>query len=213
MMVSRQLEGRGFHDAEVLEAMRSVPRDRFVPMDQQARAYDDNALPIGHGQTISQPYIVARMTEALQLSAWRQAHPSEPMRVLDVGTGSGYQAAVLAQLGAEVISIERDADLAEDARARLAELGYQVNVIVGDGSAGAPDFAPFAGIVVAAAAPDVPAPLVAQLADGARLVVPVGGRWEQQLTLVRREGDRTITEPIEAAVFVPLVGEHGFPER
>jgi protein-L-isoaspartate(D-aspartate) O-methyltransferase len=212
-MITSQLERRGLRDAAVLAAMRAVPRERFVPADMLDRAYDDNALPIGRGQTISQPYIVALMTEALQLPAWQAAHPSDPLRVLDVGTGSGYQAAVLAEMGAEVVSIERDAELAEQARSRLLDLGYEIDVIVGDGSAGAPDHAPFAGIVVAAAAPEVPAPLVAQLADDARLVVPVGGRYEQRLTVVRRQDGKTVTEPIEAAVFVPLVGKHGFSER
>lgn len=212
-MVERQLEQRGLRDADVLAAMRSVPRERFVPVDQQSRAYADNALPIGHGQTISQPYIVALMTDALKLPAWRLAHPNEQPRVLDVGTGSGYQAAVLAAMGAAVVSIERDPVLAEEARTRLSELGYLVEVIIGDGSAGAPEHAPFAGIIAAAAAPAIPEPLVAQLADGARLVVPVGGRASQQLTVVRREGARTVVESMEAAVFVPLVGEHGFPER
>jgi protein-L-isoaspartate(D-aspartate) O-methyltransferase len=212
-MITSQLERRGLRDAAVLAAMRAVPRERFVPADMLDRAYDDNALPIGRGQTISQPYIVALMTEALQLPAWQAAHPSDPLRVLDVGTGSGYQAAVLAEMGAEVVSIERDPELADQARARLLDLGYEIDVIVGDGSAGAPDHAPFAGIVVAAAAPEVPAPLVAQLAEDARLVVPVGGRYEQRLTVVRRQDTETVTESIEAAVFVPLVGEHGFSER
>ncbi|HSH21710.1 MAG TPA: protein-L-isoaspartate(D-aspartate) O-methyltransferase [Candidatus Caenarcaniphilales bacterium] len=212
-MVAGQLERRGLHDEDVLAAMRTVPRERFVPPDLQGRAYADNALPISHGQTISQPYIVARMTEALRLSAWRRAHPEDRPRVLDVGTGSGYQAAILAAMGAHVVSVERDAELAAEARSRLRALGYVVEVIVADGSRGAPRFAPFAGIVVAAAAPAVPGPLVDQLALDGRLVLPVGGPAEQELVVVRREGERTVIEPIEAAVFVPLVGEHGFPER
>lgn len=212
-MVRLQLEQRGFSDPDVLAAMRSVPREQFVPAELMEHAYDDNALPIGRGQTISQPYIVARMTEALALPAWRAAHPGQPVRVLDVGTGSGYQAAVLEQMGADVVSIERDAELAEQARQRLADLGYRVRVLVGDGSAGAPAEAPFAGIVVAAATPQVPVPLVEQLAPDGRLVLPIGGRFEQRITRIRRQGDQTLEEPIEAAVFVPLVGEHGFPER
>jgi protein-L-isoaspartate(D-aspartate) O-methyltransferase len=212
-MVTTQLEARGVRDPEVLDAMRLVPRERFVPAHLAEQAYDDNALPIGRGQTISQPYIVARMTEALALPAWRDAHPGQPLRVLDVGTGSGYQAAVLSQMGAHVISIEREPDLATDAARRLADLGYQVQVIVGDGSQGVPSEAPFAGIVVAAASPNVPQPLVDQLAPDGRLVVPVGSRWEQRIKLVRREGDEIAGEWLEPAVFVPLLGEHGFPER
>jgi protein-L-isoaspartate(D-aspartate) O-methyltransferase len=212
-MVRTQLEARGVRDRGVLAAMRAVPRHRFVPADLVGHAYDDGALPIGQGQTISQPYIVARMTEALRLPAWRRAHPSDSLRVLDVGTGSGYQAAVLAQLGAEVISIERNAELAARAQQLLKELGYQIKVIVGDGSNGAPDYAPFAGIVVAAASPDVPSPLVEQLHPDGRLVLPVGPRYEQRIMLVRREGDGTVAEPLEPAVFVPLLGEHGFSER
>ncbi len=212
-MVESQLVRRGIRDGEVLAAMGEVPRERFMPPEMARRAYEDNAQPIGHGQTISQPYIVARMTEALRLPAWRQKHPDELPRVLDVGTGSGYQAAVLAQMGAQVVSIERDPDLAERARRLLAELGYAVEVIVGDGSGGAPERAPFAGIVVAAAAPDVPEPLVEQLAPDGRLVLPVGPRFEQQIVAVRRIGGETVVEPLEPAVFVPLVGEHGFGGR
>jgi protein-L-isoaspartate(D-aspartate) O-methyltransferase len=212
-MVSTQLEARGVRDPEVLNAMRLVRRDRFVPSHLAEQAYDDNALPISRGQTISQPYIVACMTEALALPAWRDAHPGRPLKVLDVGTGSGYQAAVLAQMGAQVISIEREADLARDAERRLAELGYAVQVVVGDGSEGVPAEAPFAGIVVAAASPNVPQPLVDQLAPDGRLVVPVGTRWEQRIKLVRREGDDVTSEWLEPAIFVPLLGEHGFPER
>ena len=212
-MVSTQLEARGIRDPDVLDAMRLVARERLVPPHLAENAYDDNALPIGRGQTISQPYIVARMTEALALSAWREAHPGERVKVLDVGTGSGYQAAVLAQMGAQVISIERDAELAAEAQRRLAGLGYAVRVIVGDGSVGAPAEAPFCGIVVAAASPQVPQPLVDQLAPDGRLVVPVGTRWEQRIKLIRRDGDEVVSESLEPAVFVPLLGEHGFPER
>ena len=141
-----QLERRGITDPEVLRAMRAVPRDRFVPADLKRPAYDDGALPIGHGQTISQPYIVASMTQALALTAWSRAHAGARPKVLDVGTGSGYQAAVLAEMGAEVVSIEREPELAESARRRcLLELGYRVRVVVGDGSAGLSAEAPFAG--------------------------------------------------------------------
>lgn len=212
-MVRRQLIARGVKDETVLGAMRAVPRERFVPPDLERRAYDDNALPIGGGQTISQPYIVARMSEALELASWAASHPDRPLRILDVGTGSGYQAAVLAQMGAEVISIERDRSLADEAGQRLFDLGYGVRVVVGDGSGGLPDAAPFAGIVVAAAAPRVPQPLVEQLDDDARLIVPIGDRWEQRIVAVHRRDGESIVETIEPAVFVPLVGEHGFWDR
>jgi protein-L-isoaspartate(D-aspartate) O-methyltransferase len=208
-----QLEDRGIHDADVLTAMRVVPRERFVPDHLAGSAYGDGALPIGHGQTISQPYIVASMTQTLALNDWSAAHDGDRPRVLDVGTGSGYQAAVLAELGAEVVSIEREPDLAEAARRLLEELGYAVTVIVGDGSFGAPEHAPFAGIIVAAAAPQVPVPLVEQLLPDGRLVIPIGERYDQVLTLVRPAADGFTRESLEAAVFVPLVGGHGFTDR
>ena len=203
-----QLEARGINDPRVLAAMRAVPRERFVPEDLRRLAYEDGALPIGRGQTISQPYIVAVMTQALALPTG-----DERPKVLDVGTGSGYQAAVLAQMGAHVISIEREPDLAERARQLLAELGYDVNVVVGDGSNGVPEEAPFVGILVAAASPDVPVPLVEQLKPDGRLVIPIGSRFEQVITLVRRTDDGFSREPVEHAVFVPLLGEHGFADR
>jgi protein-L-isoaspartate(D-aspartate) O-methyltransferase len=191
--------------------MGLVPREAFVPESQLDAAYHDRALSIGRGQTISQPYIVARMTEALGLEErgwpWGDDRPD----VLDVGTGSGYQAAVLAQLGARVTSVERDPELADEARHRLSALGYAVDVVIGDGSLGYPERAPYAGIVVGAAAPAVPRPLVDQLADGARLVVPVGSRSSQRLTIVQRVGERTETRTSDACVFVPLVGSHGHP--
>lgn len=208
-----QLEQRGIRDPDVLTAMRTVPRDRFVPPDLVSQAYDDGALPIGHGQTISQPYIVAAMTQALALGEWSAAHDSEPPHVLDVGTGSGYQAAVLAEMGADVVSIEREPELAGRAQALLADLGYPVKVIVGDGSGGAPDDAPFAGVIVAAAAPDVPRPLVDQLLPDGRLVIPIGTRFEQTITLVRPADGGSSRQPLEPAMFVPLVGEHGFGAR
>ena len=211
--VTVQLEARGITDEEVLRAMRKVPRERFVPADLAHLAYEDGALPIGRGQTISQPYIVARMTEALALPAWRDAHGREAPKVLDVGTGSGYQAAVLAEMGADVVCIELDPELAERARRTLAELDYRVLILVGDGSAGAPGQAPFAGITVAAAAPDVPVPLVEQLRADGRLVIPLGTRMEQVITLVRRTDDGFTRQPVEAAVFVPLLGTYGFGDR
>lgn len=207
-----QLERRGISDAEVLRAMRTVPRERFVPSDLVRSAYDDGALPIGHGQTISQPYIVASMTQALALAQWSAGHEGARPKVLDVGTGSGYQAAVLAELGASVVSIEREPQLAERARGLLETLGYEVKVVVGDGSAGIEDEAPFAGIVVAAASPEIPVPLVEQLLPDGRLVIPIGTRHDQIITLVQPTDDGFTREPLEPAVFVPLVGEHGFAE-
>jgi protein-L-isoaspartate(D-aspartate) O-methyltransferase len=210
-MVREQLRSRGIRDSATLAAMALVPREAFVPPSRTADAYSDGALSIGGGQTISQPYIVARMTELLGLvdQGWPWDDGRPPL--LDVGTGSGYQAAVLAQLGAAVTSIERDAELAAAAKERLAALGYEVDVVVGDGSLGWPEQAPYSGIVVAAAAPAPPAPLIQQLADGARLVVPVGSRSSQRLTVVRRRGDAFETSVADACVFVPLIGSHGFP--
>ena len=203
-MVEYQLRARGIDDERVLAAMARVPRELFVPGALRPRAYDDAAVPIGEGQTISQPYMVARICEELGL------HGGE--RVLDVGTGSGYQAAVLAELAAEVHSIERIAPLAERARESLAAAGYagRVHVHVGDGSRGLPEHAPFAAIAVAAAAPRPPEALVDQLELRGRLVVPVGSRWEQQLHVIVRtlEGPAVLrTVPCR---FVPLIGEEGF---
>jgi protein-L-isoaspartate(D-aspartate) O-methyltransferase len=211
--VARQIEDRGITDPPLLAAMRAVPRDKFVPPNLASRAFDDGALPIGHGQTISQPYIVARMTQALALGEWSNAHDGQRPKVLDVGTGSGYQAAILAALGADVVSVELDAELAQTARSRLTGLGYDVKVVAGDGSKGVPQEAPFAAILVAAASPEVPVPLVEQLTIDGRLVLPIGSRSEQVITLVRRTADGFTREPIESAVFVPLLGEHGFGER
>lgn len=208
--VAQQLGRRGVRDADVLRVMRAVPRERFIPAEIRHLAYEDGALPIGRGQTISQPYIVARMTEVLALGAWREAHGGEQPKVLDVGTGSGYQAAILAAMGTQVVSIELEPELAERARRTLAELGYDVDVRLGDGSAGAPEEAPFAGIVVAAAAPRIPVPLVDQLLPDGRLAIPIGTRFEQVITLVRRADDGFTQEPVEPAMFVPLLGEHGF---
>jgi protein-L-isoaspartate(D-aspartate) O-methyltransferase len=210
-MVSRQLAARGIADPTVLAAMGEVPRERFVPEALIERAYDDGALGIGGGQTISQPYIVARMSEALALPAWIAAHPDVTPRVLEVGTGSGYQAAVLARMGARVVTVERDPELGAEARWRLAELGFEdITVEIADGSAGWPAEAPYAGILVAAAAPEPPEPLLAELDDGARFVAPVGRRDIQELIVVRRVGQRLETETLEPCVFVPLVGRFGF---
>ena len=190
--------------------MTAIPRERFVPNVPASVAYDDRALPIDSGQTISQPYIVARMTELLAVE------PGD--RILEIGTGSGYQAAILARLGAKVTSIERHADLAEQARERLRELGVEgggsVDVRVADGSQGDPEGAPWDGIVVTAAAPAIPDPLREQLAVGARLVIPVGPRYQQDLIVVERKGPNDWDELSDGAVvFVPLVGEAGFREE
>ncbi len=204
-MVEVQLRARGVRDEAVLAAILAVPRDEFVTPDLRRSAYSDDALPIEAGQTISQPYIVGRMTELLRVG------PGD--RVLDIGTGSGYQAAILAELGCSVVSIERHASLANAARTRLARLGYgdRVEIRVGDGSLGAPDEAPWRGILVAAAAPRIPESMRTQLdPDGGRLVVPVGGRDRQSLIVVTRSGDTWTEENDGAVVFVPLIGEGGF---
>jgi protein-L-isoaspartate(D-aspartate) O-methyltransferase len=207
-MVRDQLEGRGIRDRATLAAMSLVPREAFVPPGREGDAYSDGPLSIGHGQTISQPYMVARMTECLALDTLGWPWTDDPPSLLDVGTGSGYQAAVLAQCGARVTSIEREPVLAERARRRLQEQGYEVEVVVGDGSAGHEANAPYAGIIVGAGAPEIPEPLVSQLADGGRLVIPVGGR-SQRLTIVRRVGAGREITTADACVFVPLVGAFG----
>jgi protein-L-isoaspartate(D-aspartate) O-methyltransferase len=202
-MVARQLRARDISDERVLEAMERVPRELFVPDQERDHAYADAALPIGHGQTISQPYMVARIAEALAL------RPGE--RVLDVGTGSGYQAAVLAELGAEVVTIERIPELAERARASLAAAGYpQVDVRVGDGTLGVPELAPFDAIAVAAAAPAFPETLYEQLRPRGRLVVPVGGEHMQRLEVIVRSPEGPAVVHSVPCRFVPLVGREGF---
>jgi protein-L-isoaspartate(D-aspartate) O-methyltransferase len=202
-MVEQQLRGRDIVDARVLDAMERVPRELFVPDDLKDRAFDDAALPIGAGQTISQPYMVARIAEELGLDG--------DERVLDVGTGSGYQAAVLAELADEVHTIERIPELAQRARASLAAAGYDnVNVYVGDGSRGLLEHAPYDVIAVAAAAPTFPQALYDQLRTGGRLVVPVGGRRGQRLEVVVRSPEGPAVIRSVPCRFVPLVGEEGF---
>ena len=202
-MVEMQLRARDIVDERVLAAMERVPRELFVPPEERSRAYQDAALPIGAGQTISQPYMVARICEVLALSG------SE--RVLDVGTGSGYQAAVLAELAAEVITIERIPELAAEAERALKEAGYEnVEVRLGDGTLGVPERAPFRAIAVAAAAPEVPESLYEQLEPGGRMAIPVGRRRSQDLLLVVRSPEGPAVIRSVPCRFVPLVGEEGF---
>lgn len=202
-MVADQLIYRGIRSPRLLEAMRLVPRHLFVLPDYRDVAYSDGPLPIGNGQTISQPYIVALMTQLLQL----EGHE----KVLEVGTGSGYQAAVLAHLASEVHTIERHVELANQAARVLRDLKLEnVHVHVGDGSLGLAEFAPYQGILVTAAAPEAPAALLKQLDDGGRMVLPVGGRMDQYLELWLRLGDRFDRESLVPVAFVPLRGQHGW---
>ena len=202
-MVERQLRGKGIEDERVLAAMGSVPREEFVPRRLRRRAYADSALPIGAEQTISQPWIVAAICQALELRG--------DERVLEIGTGSGYSACVLARLAAEVLSVERHDSLSRTADGALAALGIgNVELLVGDGSLGVPERAPFEAIAVHAAAPAPPPPLLAQLADGGRMVVPVSAERGELLTLLCREGEMVRSEPIAPCRFVPLLGAEGF---
>lgn len=197
-MVISQLRSRGVADERILSAMERVPRHEFAPERYREQAYQDHPLPIGEGQTISQPYIVALMLEALGLSSRD--------RVLEVGTGSGYVTALLAELAAQVISIERHASLAESARALLQQLGYSnVRVVSGDGTRGFPEWSPYDAIIVSAAAAEVPAALIAQLAEGGRMIIPVGSDDAQQLRLIRIESGQPSIEFRELCRFVPLV--------
>jgi len=202
-MVERQLRGRDVTDERVLAAMERVPRELFVPEELRAQAYDDAALPIGERQTISQPYMVARICEELGLGGGE--------RVLDVGTGSGYQAAVLGELSGRVHTIERIPELARRAGANLSAAGYdEVDVHVGDGTLGLPEHAPYDAIAVAAAAPELPEALYEQLRPGGRVVVPVGGRHGQQLELIVKSPEGPAVVRSVPCRFVPLVGEGGF---
>jgi protein-L-isoaspartate(D-aspartate) O-methyltransferase len=204
-MVKEQLSRRDIRDARVLEAMSTVPRHLFTPEEYRDLAYSDGPLPIGERQTISQPYIVALMTEMLELQG--------DENVLEVGTGSGYQAAVLAHLARQVHTVERHQALAQRAEQVLGRLAFEnVFVHIGDGSLGWPDAAPYQGVIVTAAAPRAPQPLLDQLADGGRMVIPVGGMSGQFLELWRRQGDLFAHETTLPVAFVPLRGEHGWPE-
>lgn len=203
-MVAEQIRKRGIRSPKVLAAMERVPRHLFVPEKLVARSYHDEPVPIGERQTISQPYMVAAMTEALELEGQE--------RVLEVGGGSGYQAAILAQLAREVITIEAREALAEAARERLALLGYgNVRVVTGDGTLGWAEAAPFDAILVAAAAPEIPPPLIEQLAEGGRLVIPVGRSDRQMLMRIRKSSDNAVQEELFACQFVPLQGRYGWP--
>lgn len=204
-MVREQLMDRDIRDQRVLEAMGAVPRELFTPPEYRSMAYADGPLPIGEGQTISQPYIVAFMTELLKLTG--------DENILEVGTGSGYQAAVLAYLARKVHSVERHEPLAEQAAQVLRRLGLlNVSIHIGDGSLGWPPDSPYQGIVVTAAAPHAPQPLLDQLADGGRLVVPVGSASGQYLEVWQREGSDYSHEALAPVAFVPLRGQYGWPE-
>jgi protein-L-isoaspartate(D-aspartate) O-methyltransferase len=199
-MVEQQMEARGISDPATLEAMRVVPRHEFLPLRLREEAYGDYPLPIGHGQTISQPYIVAFMTEAIR--------PRPGEKILEIGAGSGYQAAVLAQMGAEVYTIEIVEPLAEMARQTLERLGYQnANVKHGDGYRGWPEHAPFDAVIVTCAPDKIPPDLVAQLKDGGRMIIPVGGGMEQELVLLQKQGDRVEKQSVLPVRFVPMTGE------
>jgi protein-L-isoaspartate(D-aspartate) O-methyltransferase len=202
-MIEQDIRRRGVRDPRVLDAMATIPRERFVPPAVRASAYDDHPLPIDFGQTISQPFIVAYMTELLAVTP--------DAKVLEIGTGSGYQTAVLARLARTVHTVERLDALRESAAQAIAELQL-TNVVLhaGDGSLGLPALAPFDRIIVTAAAPRVPVSLVEQLVDGGRLVIPVGGDTEQTIVLVIRKGSRTIETPMLACRFVKLIGQEGW---
>jgi protein-L-isoaspartate(D-aspartate) O-methyltransferase len=204
-MVEHQLRRRGIRDSRVLEAMFAVPRHEFVAPTLVDKAYDDRPLPIGASETISQPYIVAVMTEAVGVQPGDKA--------LEVGAGSGYQVAILAHLGASVYAIERNPELADNARLRLARLGYEgLEIISGDGTEGYAAAAPYQVIMVTAGSPPkIPQPLIDQLADGGRLVIPVGGRDYQELNLIFKHGDQIATRTIDPCQFVPLIGKYGWP--
>lgn len=205
-MVITQIKRRGIKNQRVLSAMLKIPRHVFVPENFRKLAYTDQPLPIGDGQTISQPYMVALMTEALD--------PQAQDKVLEIGTGSGYQTAILAELCNEVYTIERIPNLAIRSQNIIRELGYQ-NVFfkIGDGSQGWPEFAPYDKIIVTAGAPDIPEPLIQQLKEGGKMVIPVGGRWTQELKLVTKKNGDIQVENICGCVFVPLLGRYAWKEQ
>jgi protein-L-isoaspartate(D-aspartate) O-methyltransferase len=202
-MVEQQLMGRGIHDARVLEACRRVPRHVFVPPEHRSEAYEDYPLPIGEEQTISQPYIVALMLQEMRLKGGE--------RVLEVGTGSGYQTALLAELGCKIHTIERLSSLLERARSVLESLGYAgIHYRMGDGTLGWPEESPFDRITVGAGAPQAPPSLLAQVDEDGRLIMPVGGAWGQELTLYDKRGGKIVERFISSCVFVKLIGKEGW---
>jgi len=205
-MVEEQLRKRGVHDERVLQAMQKVPRHRFLPEDKWPLAYADGPVQIGHGQTLSQPYMVALMSQSLKLMGHE--------KVLEIGTGSGYQSAVLLELADELFTIERIGALAAEAEGILRALNYsRFHVRIADGTAGWPESAPFDAIMVTAGAPHVPVTLVAQLKEGGRLVIPVGSRFSQTLDTCVKRGDSYEMEESTACIFVPLIGRHGWQEE
>ncbi len=205
-MVEQQLRARGIRDRRMLKAFLGVPRHRFVPDEWVERAYDDRPIPIGHDQTVSQPYMIAAMVQAARVS------PGD--RVLEIGTGSGYQAGLLACMKAQVFTVERIPELAHQAAARLDELGYQdVQASVADGTLGWEEFAPFESIIVGAASPGIPEPLLQQLSETGRLVIPVGRDRSQVLHIVTRSGDGYRTKRAERCIFVPLIGKFAWKRK
>jgi len=204
-MVEEQLIPRGIEDPRVIDAFLKVERHRFIPEELRGSAYADYPVPIGEGQTISQPYIVALMTECLDLSGDEE--------VLEIGTGSGYQAAILAELSSQVYSIERFPSLGERAESLLQNLGYiNIKIKVGDGTLGWPEEAPFSRIIVTAAAPEVPLPLAEQLSEGGKMILPLGETFSQVLTLIEKKKGQLKAESICGCVFVPLIGKFGYKE-
>jgi protein-L-isoaspartate(D-aspartate) O-methyltransferase len=205
-MVEEQLRRRGIHDPRLLAIMANIPRHSFVSSDYQLAAYEDRPLPIGEGQTISQPYMVAVMTQSLELKG--------DERVLEIGTGSGYQTAILAELAKTIFTIERIQELLLRAQKILREFGYEnIFFLTGDGTKGWPEKAPFDGIIVTAGAPEIPQTLTSQLAEGGRLVIPVGPRYTQTLYKVTRQRNQFTEEDLTGCVFVPLVGDFGWKEE
>jgi protein-L-isoaspartate(D-aspartate) O-methyltransferase len=205
-MVKEQIIARGITDERVIDAMMRVPRHLFVDKTYYHQAYNDYPLPIGNGQTISQPYMVAAMTELLELKGNES--------VLEIGTGSGYQTAILALLCARVFTIERISELSLRARKILNELGFNnINFLVGDGSLGWPDFAPYDGIIVTAGAPDIPRPLIDQLAERGRMVIPIGGEYFQTLNVIKKHKGSIMRKELFECTFVPLVGKEGWKEN
>ncbi len=205
-MVEEQLKNRGIHDERVLQAMARVPRHRFLPEDKRALAYTDGPVQIGQGQTLSQPYMVALMTQCLAL----QGHE----KVLEIGTGSGYQSAILLELADELYTVERIGALAARAEEVLRELGYpRIHLRIGDGSAGWPDAAPFDAVMVTAGAPQIPQALMEQLGEGGRLVIPVGSRYSQTIFTCIRRGEGWVSQDSTQCVFVPLIGKCGWHDE